>query len=303
MERRYLVFILAFVGAFLLFNSNIQGNVVRVTQATASPSSLMLTVAPSPGLSVSPYSIICNTLGTETTGVNIPLGSTLPASIVATFTNTFMPNVLKTTNVIPGLTMTQTVTVNGNFVFGTNDAPVDIVNYYYHVNDGQKTLQYDFLFNPAIKMSTLQGKTLRIIGRDYYVSYAAMLPSGLARVILEGCTDENGYTPVIQLDGNSGSLFVKINNEVIEDISGYITIVTVIGFPGIAGIRWNINVDAPPGYNNLDLPAGDLDLNYLLDEPQALLDMDAYVNAIPSNINPMCGTQVGLELVLEAEYR
>ena len=291
MEKRYLVFILAFLGAFLLFNSNIQGNVVRIA-----PSQQSLTLAPPAGPIATPQQIICPFTNDEVVYVTANSGSTLPFNAATVLNNVIMPNALKSTN-IGGSVLTQAIGTNGNFVFGMNDAPLDFASFFFHLDEGEKLATYDFIFTPPLVLQV--GQAWYLLGRYYTLTYAAVQPgSGLLRIVLQGCADQYGNAPILDLygDSNPNQLFVKINGEVIEDVVGKIVFsYNVANQLQINQIQWVIILDTPPGYNNLDMADGDQQLIYMLDEPQALLGLDAALDVTPVN-SATCGTQYIIDL-------
>ncbi len=301
MEKKYLVLVLAVVGIFLLSNSNIQGNVVRVTQVSAdtnpnyitSPQGFgqqSLTAAPPVGPIATPQPIICQMIGSDEAFITANPGTNLPFNAGTILNSINMPNALKSTNVA-GSTLTQTINTDGNFIFGINNAPIDFVSIFFHLDDGQKLANYYFTFSPPIIPAV--GQAWYLLGRYYTVTYAGPTPGlpSFYRINLQGCQDQYGNTPFIQMDGSVNQLLVKINYEVIEDVGGHMIFVG----NQLQEIKWTITVDAPPSYNNLDMPDGDYELKYMLDEPQGLLGLNAALDVTPIN-SATCGTQYSVDL-------
>lgn len=263
MEKRYLIIVMISLGIFL-FNSNIQGNFVRVP--TSFPAA-----APAP---IATQQIACPLIGIDS--VPFPMvggGTPLPVSAAIGFASGNMPNALRSTN-IGSSTLIQSIVTYGDFVFNINDAPRRIKSFYFHVNDNQPVVEYTFNFIGALNVQS--GQQWYLLGRYYTVTSAGMLPNGLYRIILDGCPDQYGNAFNIEMQGNSNLLFVKINGEIIEDVVGNMLIL-----PGnlLQQIRWRVNVDTPPSYTNLDMADGDDELIYMLDEPDGLLNLNAILHA------------------------
>ncbi|MEK6861237.1 MAG: hypothetical protein AABY07_04655, partial [Nanoarchaeota archaeon] len=133
----------------------------------------------------------------------------------------------------------------------------------------------------------------------YTVTYFGPTPGlpSYYRIILQGCPDQYGNAPLIQMDGSTNQLYVKINYETIEDIGGNMIFVG----NQLQQIKWTVNVDVIPGYANLDLAEGDQELIYLIDEPEGLLGLNAALDVTPVN-SATCGTQYSVDLAYSLLY-
>ncbi|GEM_PF-4656544 len=251
-----------------------------------------------------PLPILCDTLATEGWKFALPHTNPqqLPVPLPYTVTKRELQGTLRDYSLF-GSTISQTLAFNANnfiLTFAENDAPIDVMSFYVHASEQltppepfmtyvhaftpQLTLQLQSQGGTLFSIPSLLNQQLQILGRPGLITRASYdssrnelaLSLTLAGRYPSTLTFWDLVMPVHQGPQRVQGL-LTIDNELIEDVWPVAKGLRQGNALVLQGFSFDYFVDGKPGYTNIDLPAGDIGWQDLMDEPQAMMDLDFYL--------------------------